>query len=160
MAYLIVRVRGKIDLKPQIKHTMKLLNLTRVNHATLIPETPSYLGMLYIIKDYVTWGTPEKSTVEKLLGSCGRLRGNKDLTPKFLKENTEYSTFKALAADICDNKVNFAALADIGVKPIFRLHPPLKGYEGTKRAFNAGGALGNRLEKIDKLVLKMLKVRP
>ncbi|GIR34454.1 MAG: hypothetical protein CM15mP48_1380 [Candidatus Poseidoniales archaeon] len=33
-----------------------MLNLTKVNHATIIPERPTYTGMLQKAKDFVTWG--------------------------------------------------------------------------------------------------------
>ncbi len=44
------------------------------------------------------------------------------------------------------------------LKPHFNLHPPKGGFErkGTKTPFNLGGALGNRKEKINDLIKKML----
>ena len=42
-----------------------------------------------------------------------------------------------------------------GLKPLFRLHPPRKGYEGIKRSFKEGGALGYRAEKINALLRRM-----
>jgi large subunit ribosomal protein L30 len=41
-------------------------------------------------------------------------------------------------------------------KPIFRLHPPVKGYEGNKRSYKNGGALGYRGEAINALIARML----
>lgn len=43
-------------------------------------------------------------------------------------------------------------------KKIYRLSPPRKGFErkGTKRTFIEGGALGNRKEKINELIRKMV----
>ena len=45
-----------------------------------------------------------------------------------------------------------------GLKPFFRLHPPRKGFErkGTKQHFNVGGAYGNRGEKINDLLKRMI----
>ena len=41
---------------------------------------------------------------------------------------------------------------------IHNLHPPLKGYgrKGIKVSFNVGGALGDRKEKINDLIMRML----
>ena len=41
---------------------------------------------------------------------------------------------------------------------LFRLHPPIGGYErkGIRKGFNQGGALGYRGEKINKLIEKMM----
>ncbi|MCK5561102.1 MAG: 50S ribosomal protein L30, partial [Thermoplasmata archaeon] len=41
-------------------------------------------------------------------------------------------------------------------KPIIRLHPPRKGYEGIKRAYTVGGALGYRGKKINELLARMI----
>ena len=35
---------------------MSMLNLTKVNHATIIPDEPTYAGMLQKAKDFVTLG--------------------------------------------------------------------------------------------------------
>ena len=44
------------------------------------------------------------------------------------------------------------------LKPYFRLHPPIKGFErkGIKMPFKKGGALGDREVKICDLILRML----
>jgi large subunit ribosomal protein L30 len=42
------------------------------------------------------------------------------------------------------------------VKPVLRLHPPIKGYEGVKRSFSEGGALGYRGKEIEKLIQRMI----
>ena len=44
------------------------------------------------------------------------------------------------------------------LKKIFHLHPPKGGFErkGIKTPFKIGGALGDRKEKINELILKML----
>lgn len=45
------------------------------------------------------------------------------------------------------------------LKSFFRLHPPIGGFErgGIKKQYNQGGVLGNRKEKIQNLIQKMLK---
>ncbi|MGI0141586.1 MAG: 50S ribosomal protein L30, partial [Candidatus Micrarchaeales archaeon] len=48
-----------------------------------------------------------------------------------------------------------AAKEVYGISPI-RMHPPKHGYEGTKIAYNAGGALGYRGEEINTLIKRMM----
>jgi len=79
MTYAIIRVRGTVNIKPNIKKTLQLLNLTRANHCVLIEETPSTKGMLQIVKDYVTWGEVEKETLTKLIKERGRLEDDKPI---------------------------------------------------------------------------------
>jgi large subunit ribosomal protein L30 len=44
-----------------------------------------------------------------------------------------------------------------GINPVFRLAPPRKGgYEGIKRAYSVGGALGYRSKDINKLLERMI----
>ena len=53
MTYLVIRVRSDRGVTKKIRDTMTMLNLTRVNHAVLVPKTASYDGMLQKVKDYV-----------------------------------------------------------------------------------------------------------
>jgi large subunit ribosomal protein L30 len=50
--------------------------------------------------------------------------------------------------------VRYADMTD--VKPIFRLSPPRKGYEGNKKSYQNGGALGYRGKDINDLIQRML----
>ena len=156
MTLLVIRVRSNRGVKPKIRDTMSMLNLTRVNHAVLIPDTPAYAGMLQKVKDYVTWGEIEADTIASLLKERGRMTGDKPVTDAVIKAGSEYSTIKALAKAIAagDAKMN-----DVdGLKLVFRLHPPrgTKGWGGIKRSFSIGGALGFRGEAITELVERMI----
>tara|TARA_Y100000748_G_C15216754_1_gene379568 strand:- start:31 stop:504 length:474 start_codon:yes stop_codon:yes gene_type:complete len=152
MSWAVVRVRGSVNVNPKIKETMKLMKLSRVNHCVIIPENETYTGMLNIIKDYVTWGEIDSETTELLLESSGKSSGNSAFSKKHLKE-TSFKTMKALAKGLTEGKV---VMRDVpGLKPLFRLHPPRKGYEGIKRSFKVGGALGYRADKINILLRRM-----
>ena len=152
MSWAVVRVRGSVNVNPKIKETMKLMKLSRVNHCVIIPENETYTGMLNIIKDYVTWGEIDSETTELLLESSGKSSGNSAFSKKHLKE-TAFKTMKALAKGLTEGKV---VMRDVpGLKPLFRLHPPRKGYEGIKRSFKVGGALGYRADKINILLRRM-----
>ena len=152
MSWAVIRVRGSINVKPKIKETMKLMRLNRVNHCVIVPENETYDGMLKIIKDYVTWGEVDVETTELMLGSSGKTSGNAIFTKKELKDSS-FKTMKTLAKNLSEGKV---VMRDIPkLKPLFRLHPPRKGYEGIKRSFKEGGALGYRGEKINQLIRRM-----
>ena len=51
MSFIVVRVRSDVKVERAIKETMHMLNLTRVNHAVVIPDNPQYRGMLQKAKD-------------------------------------------------------------------------------------------------------------
>ena len=154
MTYAAIRIRGSVNVKPDIKKTLDLLNLTRANHCVLLEENPSVKGMLQVAKDYITWGEIEKDILEKLISERGKLEGNKIITEKYLKNSTKYSTINKLSQAIIENKIKYKDIPNI--KPIFRLNPPIKGYEGIKRSYKNKGALGYRGKDINKLIERMI----
>jgi len=154
MTYGVIRIRGTVNVNPDIKKTLELLNLTRVNHCVLIEENKVNKGMLQVVKDYVTWGELDKKVLSKLISSRGKLIGDKDLGSDYIKSATSYADFDKLSTAIIDKKFNYKEIPNI--KPIFRLNPPKKGYEGIKRPYNKKGALGYRGKDINKLIERML----
>ncbi len=148
-----VRIRGRTGIKKEIADTLDMLKLTRINHAVLMEENPSYKGMLQKAKDYITWGEVDKETVSQLISKRGKLSGNLKVTEDYIKGNTDYSSVEELSMALIDSG---AKLEDIGVKPVFRLHPPRKGYENIKKTFKESGSLGYRGDNIGDLIKKMI----
>ena len=154
MAYVVIRVRSIPDVNRDIAHTMDLLGLNRVNHAVVVPETDSIKGMLQKAKDYVTWGEVDQETLAAMIRARGRVAGDDSVTDDYLKERSEFATVEDMAKAIIENDYR---MKDVdGAKSVFRLHPPVKGYEGNKRSFQNGGALGYRGAKINDLINRML----
>ena len=154
MTYAAVRVRGTVNISPNIKKTLNLLNLTRANHCAILDENKINEGMLQVVKDYVTWGEIEKDTLSKLISKRGKLKGDKDITEDYLKSSTSFDKIDKLSQAILDKKFKYKEIPN--VKPIFRLKPPKKGYECVKRSFVNKGALGYRKKDINKLIDRMI----
>ena len=154
MTYAVLRVRGTVNVTSDIKKTLQLLNLTRVNHCTVVVEKPSTKGMLQVAKDYITWGEIDKEMLSKLITSRGKLEGDKELTNDYVKSATSYDNIDKLSQAIIDNKFKYKDIPN--VKPIFRLNPPKKGYEGIKRSYINKRALGYRGKDINKLIKRMI----
>lgn len=151
--YAVVRIRGEIHLKPELKTTLRLLSLHKINHLVLVPENDSFKGMLKKIQSHVTYGEINSIVLSKLLAKKARLLGDKKIDESFLKEK-KLKSIDELATALIDGKVS---LADFGIKPVFRLRPPSKGYErkGIKKSFSVGGVAGYRAENINSLIKKM-----
>ena len=154
MAYAVIRIRGRIGVRRDIADTLKMLRLHKVNHCVIVPETETFKGMLNKVKDYVTYGEIDKDTLVKLILKRGRLPGNKRVNEETIKELMNMSVDE-LAEKMVNGEIK---LKDTPLKPVFRLHPPRKGFErgGIKKPFTAGGALGYRGEKINDLLEKMM----
>ncbi len=152
----VLRVRGKVHVREDIADTMKFLNLNRVNHCVIVDNRVEYTGMIKKVNDYVAWGEISADVLEKLMGNRGKLNGNVSLTADYLKENTGYKSLKNFADDFMEFKAEFKNIP--GLKPVFRLKPPERGYErgGIKHPYSTGGALGYRGEKINELLNKMI----
>lgn len=149
--YAIVRLRGSVNTKPEIKDTLDMLRLHRINHCVVVPDNPHNRGMIQKVKDYVAWGEIDEIALATILEMRGRLNGNKRLTDQLIKENTSYGSIKEFASAVSSGG---ASLKDAGIKPVFRLHPPRKGHRGTKKTVREGGELGYH-ESISDLIWKM-----
>ena len=150
----VIRVRGVSDVFREIKDTLTMFHLTRNCHATLIDDRPSYLGMLHKIHHYVTWGEISKESVTLLLKKRGRLLGDKKFTDDYARE-LGYASLDDLSEAICDLDAEYSRLPD--VKPLFRLHPPKKGFKGkVKKSYTNGGVTGYRGTAINDLLKKMI----
>ncbi len=151
--YAAVRLRGGVKTRQDIRDTLSMLRLDRINHCVLIPETPNYQGMIRKAKDYIAWGTVNPETLAEMLKNRGKLEGRKALTEEYLKENTKFKSFEELAKAVCEGKASITEVPKL--KPVFRLHPARKGLRGTKRTFLEGGDLGNHGTEINSLLNKM-----
>lgn len=150
---VVVRVRGLNDIFREMKYTLNMFNLRQNCHATLIDNRPSYVGMLKKVKDYVSWGEVSKETLTLLLKERGKIIGDKELTDEYAKE-IGYESLDDLADAIYTVKAEYARLPSI--KPIFRLHPPRKGFKGkVKKSYRAGGVTGYMGDAINALIKSM-----
>jgi len=150
----VVRVRGDIGTRQDVRDTLRMLGLTRVNHCILIDDSPTYKGMLQKAKDVITWGEVSKDTLDALLRKRGRLVGDKKLSDEYVKSSTQFPSIGEFAEAVHLSKVELSAMPEL--KKVFRLRPPRKGYEATKRPFRDMGSLGYRGEKINDLLARMI----
>ena len=151
----VIRLRGLMGVKKDIKDTMKMLRLHNKNHCVVINNSPNYIGMLRKVKDYVTWGEINEKTFKELLLNRGRIVGKKNVDEEYIKEKARISSDE-FVKEFFNFKKNLKDIS--GMKLVFRLKPPVRGFErkGIKVPFSMGGALGYRKEKINDLVQRML----
>ncbi len=63
----IVRIRGSIGSLQKVKDTLNMLCLYRRNYCSVHNKTESILGMIHVIKDYVTWGEIDDASLKELV---------------------------------------------------------------------------------------------
>ncbi|MCR8462839.1 MAG: 50S ribosomal protein L30 [Candidatus Korarchaeota archaeon] len=152
----VIRIRGRVNTKEDVEWTLKLLRLNKPNHCVVIRYTPSIRGMLIKAQHKIAWGEIDFETFYQLLKERGRIIGDKSLTDDIVKEKTNgrYQDIKALAEAIWRGEITFRDLE--WFKPVFRLHPPRKGYKrSTRKLYQERGALGYWGPKISDLLRRM-----
>jgi large subunit ribosomal protein L30 len=141
--FAVVMVRGVVGTDSRLRSTLMMLRLHRINHCVIVPKNQNYDGMLHKARDFITWGEIDRETLEKLISKRGRFAGDKRVA--------DLNYAKELAQFILSGK----PVRETGIKPVFRLSPPSKGYKSTK-ALYPKGSLGYRGEKINELIKRMI----
>ena len=153
MTHAIVQLRGEVNQSQAVEDTLEMLNLGRVNHATLVPETPEYRGMITKVNDWVAFGEPSAEVVATLVARRGEpAEGSAEIDDEWVAENTDYDDVEALATALVDEETTLKAQ---GLSPTLRLHPPRGGHKGIKHPVKEGGQLGDHDERIDELLEAM-----
>ena len=143
MKIAVVRIRGRRNVAPKIKQTLKMMNLERENNCVVLEDTPQNMGMVKLCKDYITYGPVDEKTIFGLLKKRGE-KGSRMLSEIMEKEEILEAAKKIMHGESVKNFVD----------PVFRLHPPRKGYKTIKKPAPEGD-LGKR-EDMDSLVKRMM----
>src|SRR3989304_801890 len=95
-----------------------------------------------------------------------RVRGVSDIFREVKETMSLLHLERNCHATLIDNRPSYLGMLHKGevefhrlpnMKPIFRLHPPSKGFKGkVKRSFASGGVTGNQGEAINSLLEQMI----
>lgn len=146
MAYVVLRIKGTVNVPHWARYTLDNLSLYKKFWATILPETPESIGMLRKIKDFVAWSHVDASFVKELLEKRGKTIGSKPL--RLLPDSAPYNDIDELAADLAKDKIRLSSLQM--VKPWFALNPPRGGFKRkTKTQYHQKGVLGEDKELVE-----------
>jgi len=154
VSFAVLRIRGKGDLRHDVKDTLRMLHLTRQNHCAIVPQDATHRGMLQLVKDHVTWGEVEAEVLARLLLKRGRQVGDRPIDDAFVKAHSKYKSIWDLSQALAKGDALLADVAEL--RPMLRLPPPRRGFRGIKRGYHDGGDLGYRGEAINELLQRML----
>ncbi|MGC8516388.1 MAG: uL30 family ribosomal protein [Candidatus Acidifodinimicrobium sp.] len=138
-----VRIRSIIRANASIRRAIVALNLKKQNNAVILDKNPAMMGLLRQAEGVITYGELDKDTAAKLIGKALKREGKK------------VDDLNAFIDSFFDGK---SKLQDIGLKNVFRLHPPRGGFgrKGKDVPFQVGGSIGYRKEKINDLLNRMM----
>ena len=125
--FAVIRIRGGTKYNPKVRDTFRMLNLNNQHNMVFVPITSNYIGMLRVVKDYVTWGEVSTETMEKF-------------EPSTKSEKPIDKTSKSQKKNVFRLKPPKGGFERRGIKASYRV----------------GGALGYRKDKINDLISKMM----
>jgi large subunit ribosomal protein L30 len=153
---LVIRLRGTFAVPYHIERTLRSLRLGNRFNATLTRNSPSMIGLLRQVKDYVTWGDLKSTDLATLLKERGEVIGGMSVTDKYAKDVFSKESIDSLATALTSGEISLQSLWEKGVKPVFRLRPPSGGFESTiKKSYTSNGQLGYRGVAIATLMTQM-----
>jgi large subunit ribosomal protein L30 len=174
MVYLVVRMKGTVNVPRWAILTLENLHLNKKFRATIIPENDQTLGMLRKVKELVSWTSIDKEFIKEFIEKKGRLtepkvgtktaklveqvnninnNGSKSDNEGEYKKSLNYD-FEKIATDISQNQTYLSKVT--GIKPWFALNPPRGGFrKKSKRSFSQDGILGENKELVS-LVRRMM----
>ena len=153
---LAIRLKGEFGTPWVLGAALTSLHLKRKFNAVLVENKPESVGMLRQVKDYVTWGEVGTNEIATLFRERGEFSGGIPITDETIKKKFGEASVQDLASALVKGRISLRTLWQAGLNPVFRLHPPSGGFEGSiKRAYSSRGELGNRGPAIAGLLTRM-----
>lgn len=158
---LVVRIKGINKMRPKVRKVFQLLRLRQIHNAVLLKVNKATLHMLKLIEPFITYGYPTRSTLQKLVLKRGYAKINKQRIP--LMDNAQIDanlgkfgirTAPDLIHELYTVGPNFKA-ANNFMWP-FKLSSPKLGMNCKRHSYIQGGDWGNREDRINELVKRML----
>ena len=82
----VIRIRGEVNIHREVARTLTQLHIERKHYCTIVPQNPSYAGMINKVENYVTWGEIDDDTHKQLIATRGEettIDGKKTRKPFF-----------------------------------------------------------------------------
>lgn len=158
---VVVRIRGIIGISPKVRKILQLLRLRQIHNAVFVKLNKSTINMLRLVEPYIAYGYPNLKTVRELVYKRGFGKVNKQRIP--IADNAIIEEVLGKHDIICVEDLvhelytvgpNFKAAANF-LWPM-KLSSPLGGFKRKLLHFNEGGDAGNRGEKINALIKRMI----
>ncbi len=150
-AFLVIRMKGTINVPHWARTTLDLLHLDKRFRATIIPERENTKGMLNKIKHYVSWQEIDTPTTKELLEKRARKEGYRKVASDDIVK-LGFKNSDELAKSLAEGSVSLSKLKPL--KPWFALSPPKHGFKrSTKKMYGEGGILGNHKELLTQVRL-------
>ncbi|RPB20716.1 60S ribosomal protein L7 [Terfezia boudieri ATCC MYA-4762] len=157
----VIRIKGINKIAPKPRKILQLLRLVQINNGIFVRITKATAEMLRIVEPWIAYGTPNLKSVRELIYKRGYGKIDKQRIPltdnALIEENLgKYGiiSIEDLIHEIYTVGPNFKQASNF-LWP-FKLSSPTGGFRTRKfKHFIEGGDLGDREDKINKLIRQM-----
>jgi len=158
---LVVRIRGINCLSPTVRKTLQLFRLRQLHNAAFVKINKATINMLRKVEPFIAYGYPNHQTIKELLYKRGYAKINKQRIP--ITSNVIIEQQLGKLGVICVEDV-IHEITQVGpnFKQVnsflwpFKLTSPRDGFNNKRHPFHQGGDWGNREDKINDLVQRMI----
>ena len=156
-----IRIRGINAVSPKTKKILQLFRLRQIHNGVFVKLNKATLTMLRLVEPYITYGPPSLRTISELVYKRGFGKVDKQRIP--LADNKVIADTLGKYDIVCVEDLihelhtvgpHFKEAANF-LWP-FKLSSPNGGYSKKGTHYTEGGDHGNREEKINALVRRML----
>ncbi|KAF5296189.1 hypothetical protein FQA39_LY12643 [Lamprigera yunnana] len=157
----VIRIRGINKVAPKVRKVLQLFRLLQINNGVFIKLNKATVNMMRICEPYITWGYPNLKSVRELIYKRGfaKIQGrripitsNKIIESKLRRSNIICMEDLIHEIFTVGNKFKYASSF---LWP-FKLNTPTGGWRKKTNHYVEGGDFGNREDKINELLRRMV----
>jgi large subunit ribosomal protein L7e len=157
----VVRIKGINDINPKMRKVLQLLRLRQIFNGVFVRLNKASINMLRVCEPYIMYGYPTYESVSKLILKRGYLKEGHCRIP--ISNNAQIAKYLEKYGLICvEDLINEIATCGPHFKEAnnliwpFKLNPPKGGMTAKRHHFIQGGDWGNREEKVNDLINRMI----
>jgi len=158
---LVVRIRGINCLSPTVRKILQLFKLRQLHNASFVRLNKATINMLRKVEPYIAYGYPNHETIKQLIYKRGYAKINKQRIP--ITSNIIVEQALGKHGIICvEDLIHEVQTCGPHFKEVntffwtFKLTSPRDGFSNKRHPFHQGGDWGNREDKINDLVQRMI----
>jgi len=157
----VMRIRGINGVSPKVRKVLQLFRLRQINNGVFVKRNKAIDHMLRIAEPYIAWGNPSLKSVHDLVYKRGFGKIDQRRIP--LTENVLVEKRLGKLGIIClEDLIHEIYTVGPNFKKVtnflwpFKLNNPTGGWRRKTNHYVEGGDFGNREEKINVLLRKMI----
>jgi len=157
----VMRIRGINQVHPKVRKALQLFRLRQINNGVFVKLNKATINMLRICEPHITWGYPNLKSVRDLIYKRGFAKVEHRRTPISSNDVVEGTLGKKglicvedLVHEIFTVGKNFKYASNF-LWP-FKLNTPTGGWRKKTNHYVEGGDFGNREDKVNELLRRMV----